>query len=388
MRALRAIFSLILVICTLTCGEARGQSAKERKARLERDIKTLESQLKANEKKTGTAESDIYLLQGKISARRELLTQAEKELKVLGDSLKVNTARLKTLQQRLDTLNFYYSKLIKNAYKNRDSRLWYMYILSSSGLGQGARRYTYLRDLSSRMNVQAAKIKQTSAQLEAQKKALEALSAEARKARDNRKAELASLQKDQDRSKALVKKLQKDKALYQKQLATKKKQVDELDKALRRVVTSSVGATTKKKKNIDTKLSGEFSANMGKLPWPADGRVVGKFGKHRHPVYTKVELPFNNGINIATAENADVRAVFDGVVKQIIVMPGYNQCVLVQHGEFFTFYCKLGTVSVKAGQKVTTSQILGKVTKIGHDTQLHFQLWQGSTPQDPELWLR
>ena len=30
------------------------------------------------------------------------------------------------LQDRYDTLDFYYARLVRNAYKNRDSRLWYM----------------------------------------------------------------------------------------------------------------------------------------------------------------------------------------------------------------------------------------------------------------------
>ena len=69
-----------------------------------------------------------------------------------------------------------------------------------------------------------------------------------------------------------------------------------------------------------------------------------------------------------------MKAVFNGVVKQIVVVPGYNQCVLVQHGEYFTFYCKLGSVAVKAGDKVKTGQVLGHVAIGLDDIQVHFQL--------------
>ena len=84
--------------------------------------------------------------------------------------------------------------------------------------------------------------------------------------------------------------------------------------------------------------------------------MVGSFGKHYHPVYKNLELPPNNGIDIAVNKGEKVQAVFDGVVKQIIVMPGFNQCVLVQHGNYFSFYCKLDSVSVKAGDKVLLSK--------------------------------
>ena len=43
---------------------------------------------------------------------------------------------------------------------------------------------------------------------------------------------------------------------------------------------------------------------------------------------------------------------------------------------------------VKKGDKVKTGQALGTVDTIGGETQLHFQIWSGKTPQNPEIWLR
>ena len=99
-------------------------------------------------------------------------------------------------------------------------------------------------------------------------------------------------------------------------------------------------------------------------------------------------MPFNNGINIGLLPGDEVRAVFDGEVRSIIVMPGYNKCVLVQHGSYFTFYCKLSEVYVKSYDKVRTGQPIGKVDTIDGQTQLHFQIWKERTPQDPQNWLR
>ena len=81
-------------------------------------------------------------------------------------------------------------------------------------------------------------------------------------------------------------------------------------------------------------------------------------------------------------------SVFDGEVKRVIMMPGYNKCVLVQHGNYFSFYCKLGQVSVKAGDKVKTGQTIGQVDTIDGQAMLHFQIWKEKTPQNPEAWLR
>ena len=164
--------------------------------------------------------------------------------------------------------------------------------------------------------------------------------------------------------------------------------MEALNKEISRMIDSARKKAPKSRSSEDIRLSSEFASNKGKLPWPVEGPVVYHFGQHYHPVYTGVKLPFNNGMSIAVQPGTEARAVFDGVVSQIIVMPGYHQCVLVQHGGYFTFYCKLARVSVKSGQKVSTGQVIGTVDTIAGETQLHVQLWDGKDPEDPEDWLR
>ena len=120
----------------------------------------------------------------------------------------------------------------------------------------------------------------------------------------------------------------------------------------------------------------------------AQGVVVEQFGVHPHPTLKNVNLPFNNGINISTRPGSSVRVVFDGVVKQVIAIPGYNQCVLVQHGQYFTFYCKLAKVGVKVGDKLSTGNAIGTLESGGSTAILHFELWNGTNKQNPELWLK
>ena len=314
------------------------------------------------------------------------------------DSLRSCRKQIEKVQANLDTMTYYYARLVKNAYKHRDSRTWYLYILASDNLGQGIRRFGYLRQLSARMNEQGRRIEEERAELELKRQRLDSLQTEARKLRDQRASDLAKLRREEEKSRELVEKLQKDRRQYQAQLNNKRREVEALNREIERLIREEMdggkgkgkGKAGGKKTNtkIDTVLSDQFASNKGKLPWPADGRVVSHFGRNPHPVYTKLEMPFNNGVGIAVEKDAPVKAVFNGVVKQIVVVPGYNQCVLVQHGEYFTFYCKLGSVAVKAGDKVKTGQVIGHVAVGLDDIQVHFQLWKGRDPQDPEKWLK
>lgn len=399
MRFLRTLIPLVLAIVTVC--PAAGQSlakSRDRKARLERDIKVLEKQLSETRAKEDNAAGQLDILRAQTAARRELLRESEHQLALIGDSVRTCRRMINETSARIDTMSTRYSRLLQSAYKNRDTRLWYMYILASDNLGQGLRRYSYLRRLSSELNVRGRELKEERDTLEAIKSRLELLQADARQLRDERASEVDKLHKEEDRSKALIARLQGDRQKYINQLSNKRKEVEALNREIERMIAAEMEGSKGKGKGgsggkktsskIDTALSEQFSANKGKLPWPAEGRVTGHFGRSQHPVYSKVEMPFNNGVNLAVDPDSPVKAVFNGTVKQIVVIPGYNQCILVQHGEYFTFYCKMGSVAVKAGDKVKTGQVLGHVATIAGETQLHFQLWQGKTPQDPEKWLR
>ena len=398
MKVLRHITVCLLLaaVCLPLSAQKTLQGSKDRKARLERDIRILEKQLDATTARSNSAATQLDLLHAQTQARRELLQESERELGVVTDSVRVCTMQIKAIEARLDTMSTYYSRLVRNAYKHRDARVWYLYILASENLGQGMRRYGYLRQLSSRMNKQGREMREEHELLELKRARLDSLKAEARQLRDERATEVDKLRKEEDKSRALVSQLQQDKRKYQDQITKKRREVDALNREIERMIADAMNGGGKgkgdkggKKTNtkIDQALSNEFSANKGKLPWPAEGRVVSHFGRNQHPVFTKLEMPFNNGVGIAVDKDAPVKAVFNGTVKQIVVIPGYNQCVLVQHGAYFTFYCKLGSVAVKAGDKVKTGEVIGHVAN-SDDTQVHFQLWHGRDPQDPETWLR
>ena len=403
----RVLYTLILTLAV--CLPAQGQKANMKKlesqrAQLEKDIALINRQLAQNSKNSSAAISTLTLVRSKISAREKLIAGCDQTLRLLGDSISVCQGELNRLQARYDTLSLYYGRLIRGSYKNRDSRMWYMYVLSSESMGQAFRRFGYLRNLSAQMSDQALKIRETSARLEVEKERLTALREEAEKMRQKVSREKASLQDEEAESSRLVNQLSKDRKKYQRELQDKNRQKEALNRKIADLVRAEQEAAAKaagkgKAKGgktagkttsteIDTKLSNEFAANKGRLPWPVEGAVIERFGKHKHPVYTNVDLPQNNGVTLTVKRGAEAKAVFNGKVTQIVVLPGYNQCVLVSHGEYFTLYSKLKTVNVKAGDKVVTGQTVGTVDTIGGEDQFHFELWKGSTPQNPESWLR
>lgn len=403
----RILTLLVLTLCV--CLPAPGQKSnmkqlESQRAQLEKDIAVLNRQLAQNAKNSSAAMNNLSLVRSKISAREKLIAGCDQTLRLLTDSIRVVQAEIDRLQARHDTLSLYYGRLIRGAYKNRDSRIWYMYLLSSENVGQAFRRFGYLRGLSAEMSDQALKIRETSASLEVEKERLSELKEEADAMRRKVVQERTSLKSEESEQNQLVAQLNKDRKKYQQQLQEKNRQKEALNRKIAELIRKEQEAAAKKAASkdkgktktggkttsteIDTKLSNEFASNKGRLPWPVEGAIVERFGKHKHPVYQNVDLPQNNGVTLAVKRGSQAKAVFNGKVTQIVVLPGYNQCVLVNHGEYFTLYSKLKSVSVKAGDTVTTGQVVGTVDTIGGEDQFHFELWKGSTPQNPENWLR
>ena len=384
-------YVLVLVV-SMFCLSATAQDTKvqeAKKAKLEREIAIIDKQLKENASRSNSMLADLELIRKKVSNRKELVAESERQIKKYNDDIYLAQVKINKLQARVDVLTENYAKLVRSAYKNRDTRVWYMYMLASDNLGQAFRRMGYFKNLSNMMKTEAQNIRSMQEELEVQKAELVLLKREAEQLKKTRVKDLEDLRQDEKKADAVVKKLQKDKKKYQSQLAAKKKEVTALNREIERIVAAAVKPkSSSKKTEVDTKLDAAFANNKGKLPWPADGAVVGRFGKHYHPVYKNLELPPNNGVDIALSKGTQIKAVFDGVVKQVMVMPGYNQCVLIQHGNYFTLYCKLKTLNVAEGDKIKTSDVIGSVDAINGQVQLHFEVWKGSKPQNPEHWLK
>lgn len=136
----------------------------------------------------------------------------------------------------------------------------------------------------------------------------------------------------------------------------------------------------------------DFGSMQGSLMFPVTGRytIVKRFGRHKHPTLPHIETT-NSGLDIQTQPKAPVRAVFDGEVSAIFRPDGFNNVVVVRHGDYLTVYANLGQISVSAHQRVKAGQTIGTVYANPDDdgrSVLHFEIRHGRDKQDPEAWLR
>lgn len=385
------------------------ESKKQEAGKLQDDIKFLDKQISETKKQRQNTLSELKLLNKKVETRKKLIDRLEEDISRQGQQISDKTKALEILTAKLDSLKASYRRMVIKAYRNRDSRKWFMYIIASENVEQGYRRWSYLKKYSSSLSSLASAIKEESKKIEAERSELSHLQAEKIKDQHEKTEEYNRLKQDQDKSKAYANTLARQQKKYTQELQKKKQQADRLNREIEKLISQAIAAERKKAESSakksggktpsssktyaetpeSAKLSGSFESNKGNLPWPVKrGMIVEGFGEHPHPTIKGVKLPFNNGVNIAAPKGSQVLCVFEGVVKQILVIPGYSNCVLVEHGKFFTFYCKLGKVSIKNGQKVSQGSVIGTVDSNQESTEIHFELWMGTQKQNPENWLK
>ena len=101
---------------------------------------------------------------------------------------------------------------------------------------------------------------------------------------------------------------------------------------------------------------------------------------------------FNDGINIAGAKGALVKAAENGVVAYAgNEIKGMGNLIIIQHSDgWMTVYAHLDSMSVKRGTKVSVGQPVGKIGQTGKvdKPQLHFEIRRGRKAYNPMLYLK
>ncbi len=126
----------------------------------------------------------------------------------------------------------------------------------------------------------------------------------------------------------------------------------------------------------------------GTLPWPAEGRVLTRFGMQRHPVFKT--MVFRRGIEIEVREGEPVRAVADGQVVYADWYKGYGKLVIIEHGlAFYTLYGNLSRVDVEKDGRVEKGQVIGLAGDTGSlkGAKLYFEVRRDGEARDPLAWL-
>ncbi|MBU0942556.1 MAG: peptidoglycan DD-metalloendopeptidase family protein [Bacteroidetes bacterium] len=417
---------LFICLTSLSWSQSQQEKLEQRKAEIQKEIRENEKML-LNVKSKEKSAMNVFLIQkNKIRLKETLINTTEKQMKLLANDMYINQMKINKLNKELDVLKEDYAKMIVKSYKSRSEQSRAMFILSSENFLQAYKRAQYLKQYTSFRKNQGIEIKAKSvelvdfnAKLNVQKVAKKKLLVENQKER-------VALEKEKKVQEQLVNSIKKDKNKIVSDIRKKQRESKSIDKQIDRLIREAIAEANRKAalerakakalasnskdtpKEVAAKaakapvsssrieltpeskiIADNFRANRGSLPWPVEkGFISLGYGNQAHPIYNTLVI-HNSGVEITTNEGASARAVFSGEVTSVIVLSPINKAVVIQHGDFFTVYQNLSSVSVSQGEKVSGKQTIGRVRTNGDTgkTVIKFLLSQNTVYTNPQPWL-
>jgi septal ring factor EnvC (AmiA/AmiB activator) len=397
----------ILFLCLTSLGwgqESQQEKLEQRKAQILQEIRENESQLRSVKKKEKSAVTVVMLQANKIKLQEKLIKTTEKQAKILGNDMYINQVKINKLKKELEVLKEDYARMIVKSYKSRSEESRAMFLLSSENFLQAYKRAQYMKQYSSFRKMQGEEIKSKSLELQDYNGRLAVQKKEKQKIIAEREKERLALEKQKKEQLRLVNAIKKDKNKIMAAIRKKQSETKAIDRQIDRLIREAIAEANRKAAKDGTATGGSssrialtaeakiladnFRANKGKLPWPVEkGFVSLGYGKQPHPVYPTLVIN-NSGVEITTDTGAYARSVFAGEVTNIMVLSPVNKAVMIQHGDCFTVYQNLSSVSVSKGDKVGIKQNLGKIrTNSEGKTVLKFTISQNATYNNPASWL-
>ena len=356
---------------------------------LKNEIEQLRSKIKKTESRERSTASRISSLDEEIALTSRLVQSLKREEKKTRSRITQLKEDLLKNENELEILRVRYEQRVVNSYlKGRITDL--ERVFSSTTWRQAMYRTHYLKiisDIEKKMTKQIEKlligISQQKLELEAAlrenlilKRDKEKQVSSYRNMRINREQELSRIRFDK-----------KAMALYVNEKEAGLKQLENIIKKILedRARFEREERIRQQQQALKTK---SFSVLKGRLPWPANGRIIAKFGRQWNPkLKTTTENP---GIDIKGQPGSAIRAIIGGVVTTITYIRGYGTTIIIDHGGgFYTVYSHVTNIQINVDSEVRNGDVIAYMGDSGsiNGSKLHFEIWGKGQKLNPELWL-
>jgi len=352
-----------------SAADAASRRAADRIRALQR-----ESDLLASQERTLLVE--LRKLEVDRELKSEELASAEHDLRHTREQVAAASARAATLQNTAETER-----------PDVERRLVQLYKLGRAGYWRMLLDLDNLRSLGRVYRTASALNRLDRERVQEHERTLQALASE----RQALEAHVRDVQKLYDRALAA-------RAAIDRSVAKRTELVSSIDtrRDLNAQLTGELEAAQQRLQGTVAQLAGR-GANValplrpfqGAVPWPAQGVVVGRFGRQTTNSRFGTAIA-RSGIEISLAEGQPVRAVHEGTVAFADQFTGYGNLVIVDHGDgAYSLYGYLSSLEAGKGAHVDAQTPVGSSGRDpGGNPALYFELRIDGKPVDPLQWLK
>lgn len=375
------------------------ESLKKERDKISDEINYTNKLLQETRQNRSKMEGELGLLNKKIRLREDLISSIKKEVRLYNRQIDRNREQIAQLESELGELKNRYAELVRLAHRTNRSQDRLMFIFASEDFIQAVRRIRFFRQLADVRKNQATDILRTKEKLIGLNRELDGAISSKNQTLQQEQDAKQDLNQDLSKQKETVSSLKSEERDLLRTLKKQEKQREKVNKEIQRIIEAEILASKKDNAGVFSltpeaaALSADFEKNRGKLPWPVErGVITQKFGDNPHPVLAGIMVP-NNGVNIATNQNAQIRAVFDGTVSGVFSIPGAGKNVIINHGGYRSVYSNMKEVFVSKGQTISAKEAIGLVLtdEVDGKTEAHIEIWKvsekGTVKEDPAKWI-
>jgi len=196
---------------------------------------------------------------------------------------------------------------------------------------------------------------------------------------DEQQRELAALQRSQDLRREVVAQLTRELNDQGRQLDRMQNDERELKTLISGIEEALADIPAEHPQQV------EFAGLRGRLPWPAAGQIVSRFGSAR------LGSLVWDGVMISAPEGREVRAVHHGRVAFADWLRGFGLLLIVDHGNgYMTLYGHNQSLFKEAGDWVDENEPIALVGSSGGRERagVYFGIRYQGRPVDPAKWCR
>jgi septal ring factor EnvC (AmiA/AmiB activator) len=411
---IRGAGGLLFLVLILSVFSAAGQSKTELEKQKQENLRKIseaEKILAQTRNKKEATLGQLSALNNQIEASQELIFTLNQEVNMLDGEINELGLIVKALQSDLDRLKEEYAKMVYSSYKAGKGFSKLTFLFSAPTFNQLFMRLNWMEQYGEARRMQVEQITKVQESLQGQQARVKAKRQEQEGLLEQQLSQSHKLLALQEEQTQVVSKLNSQENKIQRDIAERKNILKNLDQLIAKLVREEIenarleaeAAARRNAAKAKTAtasaaspnlaltpeaaaISTSFAGAQNKLLWPVTtGFISTKFGENQ--VYKQVKLE-SSGVEIQTKENENVRVVFDGQVRRVFFMPGMNNVVMVQHGQYFTVYARLKEVNVEPMQHVKAKDVLGTVyTSKEGVSEVHFEVWKDNQKLNPEQWL-
>ena len=389
---LRKFSFLFSIFYLLSIGLNSQQTRKSLEIERDTNLKKIneaEKILKETEQSKNATIGRLRVINKQINNRQDLILNLRKDIRSQNNEISSLRVLISSLTNDLIIMNNEYSEMIYYSYKSRSSLEKLSYIFSSQNYNQMFRRLNYIFQYSNIRRNQIIEIENVKDELSDQEQNLVNIKIKKDDLLKDELSENNKLQKLKNRQKKTISDLNKKQNRIRKEINERKIALNKLDELIRNIIRREKELTSSNDENINLlELTEGFESRIGKLEWPVrSGFISNKFGEHPHPVIKNIKVK-NDGIDIQTNKSSKVYSVFSGKVSTVAFIPGMNNVVIINHGEYYTLYAKLKNLNVVKGDNISSGDLIAElVTNADGITELQFQVWKNNIKLNPEKWI-